>query len=70
MSRPEYVEAFCTTAVFKLERRILRWFAAMANDVRAEAAFPHRVRFVLGETGVPWKWEYGDLAFWDGGCAA
>ncbi|QAT87594.1 beta-lactamase [Corallococcus coralloides] len=24
------------------------------------------VRFVLGEAGVPWDWEYGDMAFWDG----
>ncbi len=38
----------------------------LANDVRAEAAFPHLVRFVLGETGVPWSWEYGDRTFWDG----
>ncbi|MCY1017715.1 serine hydrolase domain-containing protein [Pyxidicoccus sp. MSG2] len=38
----------------------------LANDVRAEAAFPHLVRFVLGEAGVPWSWEYGDRAFWDG----
>ncbi|TSC31581.1 serine hydrolase [Corallococcus sp. Z5C101001] len=38
----------------------------LANDVRAEAAFPHLVRFVLGETGVPWAWEYGDKALWDG----
>jgi hypothetical protein len=28
VSRPEYVEAFYTTAVFKLERQILKWFAA------------------------------------------
>ncbi|MDC0711634.1 serine hydrolase [Stigmatella sp. ncwal1] len=38
----------------------------LANDVRAEAAFPHLVRFVLGEAGVPWDWEYGERAFWDG----
>ncbi|MFP2927077.1 serine hydrolase domain-containing protein [Pyxidicoccus sp. 3LG] len=38
----------------------------LSNDVRAEAAFPHLVRFVLGEAGVPWDWEYGDKAFWDG----
>lgn len=31
----------------------------LANDVRAEAAFPSLVRFVLGETGAPWSWEYG-----------
>ncbi len=31
----------------------------LANDVRAEKAFPHLVKFVLGETGVPYDWEYG-----------
>jgi CubicO group peptidase (beta-lactamase class C family) len=36
----------------------------LANDVRAEAAFPQLVDFVLGETGAPWTWEYGDLTFW------
>jgi CubicO group peptidase (beta-lactamase class C family) len=34
----------------------------LANDVRAEARFPDLVRFVLGETGVPYDWEYGDQA--------
>ncbi|MDY7224897.1 serine hydrolase domain-containing protein [Hyalangium rubrum] len=38
----------------------------LANDVRAEAAFPRLTSFVLGEAGVPWKWEYGDKAFWTG----
>lgn len=38
----------------------------LANDVRAEAAFPYLVRAVLGETGVPSRWEYGDLDLWDG----
>lgn len=37
----------------------------LANDVRAEAVFPHLVGFVLGETGVPWAWEYGDKKFWE-----
>lgn len=37
-----------------------------SNDVRAEPAYPHLVRFVLGEAGVPWDWEYGDMVFWDG----
>ena len=31
----------------------------LANDVRAEAAFPTIVKLVLGETGLPWAWEYG-----------
>ena len=30
----------------------------LANDVRAEAAFPTLVREILGETGVPFEWEY------------
>ena len=36
----------------------------MSNDVRAEAAFPQLVKFVLGETGAPWRWLYGDMRFW------
>lgn len=31
----------------------------LANDVRAEALFPGIVKHVLGETGLPWTWEYG-----------
>jgi len=33
----------------------------LSNDVRAEAAFPALVKFLLGETGAPWSWEYGAL---------
>ncbi|MBX3594120.1 serine hydrolase domain-containing protein [Sphingomonas sp.] len=33
----------------------------LANDVRAEAAFPALVRTILGETGVPYRWEYPEL---------
>lgn len=36
-----------------------RCVVLLANDVRAEAAFPSIVRLVLGETGLPWAWEYG-----------
>ncbi|MBV2149852.1 beta-lactamase family protein [Sphingobium sp. AS12] len=43
-----------------------RCVVILANDVRAERAFPAIVRFILGETGAPWDWEYGDLVFWDG----
>ena len=32
VSRAEYVEAFYTTALFKLERRILGWFAAAPSS--------------------------------------
>lgn len=40
-----------------------RCVVVLANDVRAERAFPQLVRFILGETGTPWDWEYGDLRF-------
>lgn len=33
----------------------------LANDVRAEPAFPRIVRELLGDTGVPWQWEYGEM---------
>jgi CubicO group peptidase (beta-lactamase class C family) len=33
----------------------------LANDVRAEAAFPSLVRTIIGETGVPYDWEYPQL---------
>lgn len=33
----------------------------LSNDVRAEAAYPTLVAFVLGQTGAPWDWEYGPL---------
>lgn len=42
-----------------------RCVVILSNDVRAEAAFPALVRFTLGETGVPWTWEYGGMDFWD-----
>ena len=41
--------------------RSQRCVVILSNDVRAEAGFPALVRFVLGETGVPWAWEYGAL---------
>jgi hypothetical protein len=41
-----------------------RCVVILANDVRAEAAFPAIVAATLGETGLPWRWEYGDMTFW------
>jgi CubicO group peptidase (beta-lactamase class C family) len=38
-----------------------RCVVILANDVRAEAAFPAIVRAALGETGLPWRWEYSWL---------
>jgi CubicO group peptidase (beta-lactamase class C family) len=34
----------------------------LSNDVRSEAGFAEMVRFILGDTGVPYDWEYGDYA--------
>ncbi|MCL4814775.1 MAG: serine hydrolase, partial [Vicinamibacteraceae bacterium] len=35
-----------------------RCVVLMANDVRAERLFPEIARLVLGETRMPWRWEY------------
>jgi hypothetical protein len=34
----------------------------LSNDVRAEAGFAELAGFILGDTGVPYDWEYGDHA--------
>lgn len=34
----------------------------LSNDVRSEAGFAEMVKFLLGDTGVPYDWEYGDYA--------
>jgi CubicO group peptidase (beta-lactamase class C family) len=34
----------------------------LSNDVRAEAGFGDLVHLILGDTGVPYDWEYGDQA--------
>ena len=36
----------------------------LGNDLRAERAIPYLVDFILGGSGVPWHWEYGDVRFW------
>lgn len=41
-----------------------RCIVILSNDVRSEAAFPAIVRFVLGDTGVPYDWEYGEMKAW------
>ena len=38
-----------------------RCVVLLANDVRAEAAFPSLVESVLGRTRLPWRWEYSWL---------
>lgn len=40
-------------------KRGRRCVLILGNDVRIEAAFPRLVRAVMGETGMPWQWEYG-----------
>jgi len=39
-----------------------RCVVMLSNDVRAEAGFAGLVRFILGDTAVPYDWEYGDHA--------
>jgi hypothetical protein len=34
----------------------------LSNDVRTEAGFNELVAFILGDTGVPYDWEYGSHA--------
>jgi CubicO group peptidase (beta-lactamase class C family) len=42
--------------------RSQRCVVILANDVRAEAGFAQLVKFILGDTGVPYDWEYGNYA--------
>ena len=39
-----------------------RCVVILSNDVRSESGFADLVRFILGDTGVPYDWEYGDHA--------
>ncbi|MGL4575764.1 MAG: serine hydrolase domain-containing protein [Burkholderiaceae bacterium] len=41
-----------------------RCVVILSNDVRAEPAFPALVQSILGETGLPWAWEYGNIELW------
>lgn len=43
-------------------QRSQRCAVVLSNDVRAEAGYADLVRFILGDTGVPYDWEYGDQA--------
>jgi len=36
-----------------------RCVVILSNDVRSNAGFAGLVRFILGDTGVPYEWEYG-----------
>ena len=46
--------------VICLENR-KRCLVMLANDVRAERIYPEVARLILGETVMPWTWEYGWL---------
>jgi hypothetical protein len=35
-----------------------RCVVLLANDVRAERIYPELTRFILGDTRMPWAWEY------------
>jgi CubicO group peptidase (beta-lactamase class C family) len=39
-----------------------RCVVILSNDVRTEAGFADLVHFILGDTGVPYDWEYGNHA--------
>jgi CubicO group peptidase (beta-lactamase class C family) len=39
-----------------------RCVVILSNDVRAEAGFADLVKFILGDSGVPYDWEYGTFA--------
>ena len=41
-----------------------RCVVILGNDLRAERAIPYLVDFILGPTGLPWHWEYGNKSFW------
>jgi len=47
--------------VICLEQR-QRCLVMLANDVRAERIYPQVARLILGETRMPWAWEYQWLA--------
>ncbi|WP_374564676.1 hypothetical protein [Ideonella sp.] len=44
VSQPEFVEAFYTTAVFKLERRLLAWFASRPSTDQQARDLAHERR--------------------------
>jgi CubicO group peptidase (beta-lactamase class C family) len=39
-----------------------RCVVILSNDVRSEAGFAEIVNLILGDTGLPYDWEYGDRA--------
>ena len=39
-----------------------RCVVILSNDVRSSGGIPDLVKLIIGETGVPYGWEYGDRA--------
>ncbi len=48
-----------TANIWVCLKRSGRCVIILSNDVRAEREFPTLVRAALGDTGMPWGWEYG-----------
>jgi CubicO group peptidase (beta-lactamase class C family) len=47
-----------TANMWACVEREKRCVVVLANDVRAETAFPKLIDGILGDTGLPWRWEY------------
>ncbi|MBO9603131.1 MAG: beta-lactamase family protein [Novosphingobium sp.] len=43
--------------------RSRRCVLLLGNDVRAERIYPQIVELVLGDTGMPWRWEYSNAGW-------
>jgi CubicO group peptidase (beta-lactamase class C family) len=53
---------FAYTVMQLVDQGKLKLDTPSRDDVRSEAGFAELVRFILGDTGVPYDWEYGDYA--------
>ena len=49
-----------TANMWACVERDRRCVVILSNDVRAEPAFPKLVDAILGDSGLPWRWEYSD----------
>ena len=54
---PPRIGAANTTVRIESSQRLI-----LSNDVRSEAGFSELVKFILGDTFVPYRWEYADRA--------
>lgn len=51
-----------TANIWACLERGRRCVVVLSNDVRAEAGFAKLVDSILGDTGLPWRWEYAPTA--------